>query len=80
MIICKVTMTDLYGGEFNYSWVKRLNLEFNDTASNLSIIRRIKSELGISGIKPKYKEFNKNSEFGLYYFKGFGVEFYLEYI
>lgn len=46
--------TDTYGGEANYSWVKRGSIpagskEFSDMAA----VRRVKSKLGLSGVRCK---------------------------
>ena len=43
-----VEYTDLFGGEANYAWVKRFDFDCTDM-TDLQIIRRAKSELGISG-------------------------------
>lgn len=43
-----VEMTDTFGGEANYSWVKRCEIE---ASSELAAVRKAKAELGISGIK-----------------------------
>ena len=43
-----VEYTDLFGGEANYSWVKRFDFDATNM-TDLQIIRRAKSELGISG-------------------------------
>jgi hypothetical protein len=45
----KYEYTDTFGGEANYSWVKRGSFKCED--SELSIIRRVKRELGLNGIK-----------------------------
>lgn len=79
MIKCIATLTDLFSGEFNYSWVKRIELIIGDDTSNRAIIRRVKSELGISGLK------STNSYDGdvlLRYFKsnGVGLEVTFDYV
>ena len=43
-----VEYTDLFGGEANYAWVRRFDFDCTDM-TDLQIIRRAKSELGISG-------------------------------
>ena len=43
-----VEYTDLFAGEANYAWVKRFDFDCTDM-TDLQIIRRAKSELGISG-------------------------------
>lgn len=45
----KVEVTDTFGGEANYSWVKRKELDLMDTLSKYSIVRRVKREIGWSG-------------------------------
>jgi hypothetical protein len=46
-----VEMTDTFGGEPNYSWIKRGTTLVREGASRLSIVRAIKRELGISGTR-----------------------------
>ena len=45
----KIELTDLFGGEANYSWIRGGELEVRENEPRSSIIRRAKSELGISG-------------------------------
>lgn len=40
--------TDTFGGEANYSWVKRGTVE---AGSVLGVIRRVKSVLGLQGVR-----------------------------
>ena len=40
--------TDTFGGEINYAWVRRGQVE---AKSQLAAVRKIKMELGLSGIK-----------------------------
>ena len=47
-MIAHVEYTDLFGGEANYCWVKRFDFDCTGM-TDLQIIRRVKSELGISG-------------------------------
>jgi hypothetical protein len=44
-----VEVTDTFGGEANYSWVKRTEMELMDALSKYSIVRRVKKEIGWSG-------------------------------
>ena len=48
--------TDTYGGESNYSWVRRVELTVPDTTSDLAIVRRVKKELGIEGVRASRRE------------------------
>jgi hypothetical protein len=45
-----VTYTDTFGGELNYSWAKRITLEYpeNKKVTNRILIRDAKRELGIT--------------------------------
>lgn len=43
-------MTDTFGGEANYSWVRRAESEA-DGASDLAVVRRIKRQLGLDGVR-----------------------------
>jgi hypothetical protein len=45
----KIEVTDTFGSEPNYSWVKRKELELMDALSKYSIVRRVKKEIGWSG-------------------------------
>ena len=47
-MIASVEYTDLFGGEANYSWVKRFDFDCTDM-TDMQIIRRAKKQLGISG-------------------------------
>ena len=52
-MIARVEYTDLFGGDANYSWVRRFEFDCTDK-TDLQIIRRAKSELGISGKRAVY--------------------------
>lgn len=49
--------TDTYGGESNYSWVNRGTIELPDNTSDLSIVRAVKRELGMNGVKCDREEY-----------------------
>jgi hypothetical protein len=44
-----VEYTDTYGGESNYSWVKRLTL--THTGTDRSLVRKVKKALGLNGVR-----------------------------
>lgn len=48
-LITHVEVTDTYGGEANYSWVRRHELRDLEGKSDLAIVRRVKREIGWSG-------------------------------
>ena len=41
-------LTDTFGGEANYSWVRREEWQWNSKESDRSLIRKAKKELGIT--------------------------------
>lgn len=48
-----IEYTDTYGGEANYSWVKRETVAIPDTMSDLTLMRLAKRLMGLSGVKGK---------------------------
>lgn len=46
-----VELTDTFGGEANYAWVRRGTTLVRDGASRLAIVRAVKRELGITGTR-----------------------------
>lgn len=52
-------ITDTYGGEANYSWVKRGKIECNpgEDYSDLSAVRRVKKEINWNGVKCKTENY-----------------------
>lgn len=48
-VTVNVELTDTFGGEANYCWVKRASFKVNANASDAAVIRRAKAELGIGG-------------------------------
>ncbi len=51
MITINYEHTDTFGGEANYSWVKRGEIEMPDNASDIQIVRKVKRILGMTGVK-----------------------------
>lgn len=49
-------LTDTYGGEANYSWVRRVELEVPDTLSDRAIVRRAKKAVGVEGVRATRRE------------------------
>ena len=52
-MIAHVEYTDLFAGEANYAWVKRFDFDCAGM-TDLQVVRRAKSELGISGMRALY--------------------------
>jgi hypothetical protein len=46
-----VTVTDTYGGEANFAWVKRNVINLPDNATDLQIVRLAKKALGWNGLR-----------------------------
>ena len=44
-------MTDTFGGEANYCWVRRGELDIDPGTSTLAIVRQVKQALGLSGVR-----------------------------
>jgi hypothetical protein len=51
MNIWECEYTDTFGGEANYLWVRRAEVEIPDGASDLAIVRRCKAAPGLSGAR-----------------------------
>lgn len=45
------TMTDTFGGEANYAWTRRGEIELPEGASDLALVRRVKKALGMEGVR-----------------------------
>lgn len=54
-----VEYTDTFGGEANYSWVKRHSFEAPDNASRKLLVRRAKSLLGLNGVRCRVEEWGE---------------------
>lgn len=51
MIKLQCEHTDTFGGEANYSWVRRADIELPDNASDRSIVMAAKKALGLTGTR-----------------------------
>jgi hypothetical protein len=49
MLKVNIEVTDTFGHEANYTWVRRYSFETVDCTSDYSIVRRAKREMGWSG-------------------------------
>lgn len=45
------TITDTFGGEANYAWARRGEIELPEGASDLALVRRVKKALGMEGVR-----------------------------
>ena len=51
MLNLHTELTDTFGGEANYSWVRRESLLIPDNLSRVAIMRRAKAMAGLSGCR-----------------------------
>ena len=49
--------TDTFGGESNYSWIRRETIDAPETLSDRAIVRRAKAWAGLSGIRSRVEKF-----------------------
>jgi hypothetical protein len=47
----QIEYTDTFSGEANYSWVKRIEVEMSDNATDRMLLRRAKKEMQLSGVQ-----------------------------
>lgn len=49
-------MTDTFGGEANYAWARRGEIDLPEGASDLALVRRVKKALGMEGVRCRKEE------------------------
>jgi hypothetical protein len=50
-MLWNVELTDTFGGEANYSWVRRAELELAASATNRQVVTAAKAALGLTGTR-----------------------------
>jgi hypothetical protein len=59
----RIAVTDTFGGDANYSWIKRGRLEVKGkTPSDLSMVRRAKAWAGWSGLRCRVTSYDDELE------------------
>lgn len=58
-----VELTDTFGGEANYCWVRRETIEAPDNTSQSLIMRRAKASVGLNGVRGVTSDFGEGYEF-----------------
>ena len=53
----KIEKTDTFGGEANYSWIERYELDSIKGQTDRQLIRRVKKVIGWTGVKCKKTDF-----------------------
>ena len=62
----QVEYTDTFGGEANYSWVRRATIEAPDNASTHTLMRRARKALGLEGVRGRVSTIGETLEFRPY--------------
>jgi hypothetical protein len=55
-------LTDTFGGEANYAWVRRATFEAPSNISDLAIVRRGKAALGMTGDRCRVSNYGDSVE------------------
>ena len=50
-MLWNVELTDTFGGEANYSWVRRDQLELPESATDRQVVTAAKAALGLTGMR-----------------------------
>lgn len=61
MVKYDVEVTDTFGGEANYCWVKRFTLEVPQDITKLAFSRRVKALIGWTGLRCRVSDFGNGS-------------------
>jgi hypothetical protein len=46
----RITVTDTFGGEVNYSWMKSFSITFPETVTDLAMVRQVKKRIQWNGL------------------------------
>lgn len=57
-----IEITDTFGGEANYSWVRRHSIEMPEKTTDLALVRRAKRKAEWSGIRCKVSRYGGTIE------------------
>ena len=58
----QIEITDTFGGEANYSWVRRHSIEAPEKITDLALVRRAKRKAEWSGIRCKVSRYGDTIE------------------
>ena len=59
----KFEYTDTFGGDANYSWVKRYEIELPENISDLALMRRAKSWAGLTNVRGRSENYGDSLSF-----------------
>ena len=74
----RAEFTDTYGGEANYSWVRRVEFDLPDTTSDLAVVRRVKKALGLEGSRPMGR-YHRGDHLELWYFDNSATVLFIDW-
>ena len=58
-----IEYTDTFGGEANYSWVRRATVDAPETLTDSALRRLAKKTLGLSGVRGRWASLGETLEF-----------------
>jgi len=58
-----IELTDTFGGEANYSWVRRYSIDAAENVTDLAMMRRIKKAAGLNGVRGRVAKYGDTWEF-----------------
>jgi len=61
-----VEYTDTFGGEANYSWVKRATIEVPEFTTQSLVMRRAKAAMGLTGVRGRVEDYAEHWKFKPY--------------
>lgn len=56
-LVVQIEITDTYGGDANYSWVRRSKIEGMEGKSDLAIVKAVKKQIGWSNIRCRVERY-----------------------
>ena len=62
----RIEYTDTFGGDANYSWVRRATIEAPAEISDLALMRRAKKALDLSGVRGRRESWGETLVFRPY--------------
>lgn len=66
MLRIDVELTDTFGGEANYSWVRREKFTLPDNASDRLIMKRAKDAVLLTGVRGRWTDYGDQLTFRPY--------------
>lgn len=61
-----IEVTDTFGGQANYDWVRRAQIDVSDGISDLALVRKAKKAVGLNGVRGRVERYGETAEFRPY--------------